>query len=236
MLFAPQATAIILKTLRRLVLLGSWVAAIAPAAEPTGLRVWTAQSGHQMEAKALQVTAGKVLFERADGSTTTVDLEKLTPANQADLRQHFGLGEAATGPGAPLAAAPGGAPADDLPYPLGKATAEISCGDEFSYFLYLPTSLRKAVKHPVVFVMNPGRGIAGTADRYRPGAERNRWIIAVSKQSKNGYDGSQKAVDSMIRHVTGKLPVDPKRLYASGFSGGSRMAFATAGSTRISPG
>jgi hypothetical protein len=77
--------------------------------------------------------------------------------------------------------------------------------------------------------MNPGGGSGGTADRYRTGAERNRWIIAVSTQSKNGYDDSLKAIDSMIRHVTAKLPIDSKRMYASGFSGGSRMAFATAG-------
>jgi dienelactone hydrolase len=118
-------------------------------------------------------------------------------------------------------------PADDLPYPLGSSTEAISCGDEFNYFVYLPSSLRKGAKHPVLFVMSPGAGDKGTADRYKAGAERNRWILVTSKESKNGFDGSQKAIDSMLKHVTSKLPIDKKRMYATGFSGGARMAFQT---------
>lgn len=118
-------------------------------------------------------------------------------------------------------------PADDLPHPLGRATEAIPCGNDFNYFLYLPNSLRKGVKHPVLFVMNPGGGGAGDAERYKAGAERNRWILATSKESKNGYNGSQQAIDAMIKHVTSKLPIDQKRMYTTGFSGGSRMAFAT---------
>jgi len=217
-----------MKTLEMLFLTLCWAAATAPGTEPTESRVWNAKSGHKVEAKALQVADGKVQLERADGTKMLVELAKFAEADQAALRKHFDLGEEPAA-GGNAGAPPEGAPADDLPYPLGKTTDEISCGDEFSYFLYLPMSLRKGVKHPVLFVMNPGGGSQGDPDRYRAGAERNRWIIAVSKQSKNGFDGSQKAVDSMIEHVTTKLPIDRKRMYTSGFSGGSRMAFATAG-------
>ena len=130
---------------------------------------------------------------------------------------------------APKPAAPAEPPpADDLPYPLGNTTEAISCGDEFNYHLYLPKSLRKGAKHPVLFVMSPGGGNKGDLERYKPGAERNRWILAISKESKNGFEGSQKAIDSMLKHVTSKLPIDKKRLYTTGFSGGARMAFATA--------
>ena len=76
--------------------------------------------------------------------------------------------------------------------------------------------------------MSPGGGNKGDLERYKPGAERNRWILAISKESKNGFEGSQKAIDSMLKHVTSKLPIDKKRLYTTGFSGGARMAFATA--------
>ncbi len=216
-----------MKIFLALLLLLCRAAVCASAAEPTELREWSAKTGHKLEAKAVQVTEGKVQFERADGSKIVIALEKLTDADQADLGKHFGLADASE-PAAKVDAAPAGAPADDLPHPLGKATGEISCGDEYSYFLYLPTSLRKGVKHPVVFVMNPGGGGPGDANRYRTGAERNRWIIAISKQSKNGFDASMNAVDSMIAHVTSKLPIDQKRMYTTGFSGGSRMAFLTA--------
>jgi len=212
-------------------LLLCWAAVAATGTEPTALRAWHAKTGQQVEAKALQVTAGKVQLERADGGKLQIDLDKLTAADQAALREHFGLDAAPAAGGAPGSVpegVPEGVPADDLPYPLGTTTEAISCGDEFHYFLYLPKSLRKGAKHPVIFVMSPGGGSAADSDRYRPGAERNRWIIAVSQESQNGSEVYQRAVDSMIRHVTSTLPINPKRMYASGYSGGSRVAFSTA--------
>jgi len=196
-------------------------------AEPTEMREWRAASGHKVEAKALQVAGGKVQLERADGTKVAVALDKFIEEDQAALREHFAVEEPAGAEGEPDDV-PEGEAADDLPYPLGETTEEISCGDDFSYFLYLPKSLRRGAKHPVIFVMSPGGGSKGTAKRYIGGAERNRWIIATSKQSKNGFNGSQGAVDSMIKHVVSTLPIDGKRIYTTGFSGGSRMAFATA--------
>jgi len=253
-----------MKSLLLTLLIGCWtLAAAAPWTEPTELRAWTAKTGHKVEAKAVQITDGKVQLERADGSKLVVELDKFTTADQAVLRKHFDLADPAAPGGAkpampaattpavgdtpsadpaaevkPAAGTPAagatlaGVAADDLPYPLGKATDEIPCGDDVSYFLYLPNSLRKGVKHPVLFVMGPGGGSAGDVDRYRTGAERNQWIIAISKQSRNGFEGSQNAVDAMIRHVTTKLPINKKRMYTTGFSGGARMAFATAGTNK----
>jgi hypothetical protein len=196
-------------------------------AEPTELREWRAASGHKVEAKALQVSSGKVQLERADGTKVVVALEKFVEEDQAALREHFGIEEKAGGADEPEAV-PEGESADDLPHPLGASTEEISCGNDYGYFLYLPKSLRKGAKHPVMFLMSPGGGSKGTAKRYISGAERNRWIIATSKQSKNGFNGSQDAINSMIKHVTSTLPIDEKRMYVTGMSGGSRMAFATA--------
>ena len=221
-------------------LLLCWAAMAAPGVEPTALRVWHAKTGQQVEAKAMDMTAGKVKLERADGSKLQIEFEKLTMADQAVLREHFAPAAtpaatpdtAGDAPSVAPSVAPSsvvdGAPADDLPYPLGTTTAAISCGNEFHYFLYLPKSLRKGAKHPVIFVMSPDGGTAVDTDRYRAGAERNRWIIAVSQESKNGTEIWQQAVDSMIRHVTATLPVNHKRMYASGYSGGSRGAFITA--------
>lgn len=221
-----------MKTLRMILLMWCWAAGAAPGSEPTALRVWTAKGGQTVEAKALQVMDGKVQLERADGSKIQVELEKFAAADQAVLSEHFGLAAAAAAAGGPPDAVAAGLPADDLPYPLGNTTEAISCGDEFHYFLYLPKSLRKGGKHPVIFVMSPVGGAADDPERYRAGAERNRWIIAVSQESRNGYSDYRKAVDSMIRHVTDTLPIDQKRMYVSGFSGGSRVAFATAGTHR----
>ena len=192
-------------------------------AEPTETRTWTSTGGHTLEGKALQLAGGKVRLEKMDGTTLSVDLSKLSEVDRDFLQEHFGSGGEPAGE-----APPEGEAADDLPYPLGTPTGEIDAGGGSTYYLYPPKSLRKGERHPVLFVMSPSGGSPRTTTHYAQGAERNRWIVAASKQSKNSFDGSKKAIDAMIEHVRSTLPVDKDRLYVSGFSGGCREAFQVA--------
>ncbi|MCX7010390.1 MAG: hypothetical protein NTY53_24645, partial [Kiritimatiellaeota bacterium] len=96
---------------------------------------------------------------------------------------------------------------------------------DYSYVLYLPKAFNSQRAWPVMFVMSPGGGSKGTLSRYVAGAELNGWILACSVQSKNGNELSGEAVNAMVTDVCTRLPVDRARLYASGFSGGARMAF-----------
>jgi hypothetical protein len=184
---------------------------------PTEIRDWTASGGQKARGSAMEMQGGKVILKLESGKTVAVPLEKLSEGDRTFLTAHF-RGAAAT----PAAA---GEAADDLPYPLGKTTGEIDCGGGFHCFLYFPASLRKGAKHPVVYIMDPGGGSPGIAGRYIPGAERNRWIIAVSKESRNKLEPSYEPTDAMIKHVREKLPIDHDRQYVSGMSGGSREAF-----------
>lgn len=209
--------------------IGCGLAVTALSAEPTEMRSWVAKSGHKMEARALQVENDQVQFERAGGVKIAVPLAKLSAEDQEFLTQHFAIAADSTpAKGEATAAVAEGEAATDLPHPLGNTTGDVPCGGNFHCLFYFPNSLRKGAKHPVIFVMSPIGGGGRVPNRYIQGAERNRWIIAVSKESSNNFGDSQAAVDAMIKHVTENLPVDPKRLYTSGFSGGSRMAFATA--------
>ncbi|MCX6998051.1 MAG: hypothetical protein NTV49_13450 [Kiritimatiellaeota bacterium] len=131
--------------------------------------------------------------------------------------------------GAPAARPGKNAPAvadSDAPCAPGATSPEIkTSGGEWSYFVYLPKAYTPARKWPVLFVMSPSGGNAGMLKRYIEGAEMNNWILAGSRQSKNNFAQSEQAVRAMVTDVCKKLPVDPKRMYSSGFSGGARMAF-----------
>lgn len=189
---------------------------------PTASREWTAKTGHKIEARALALADSKVRFERAAGGEITVDLDKLSDDDQELLYKHFGIEKPDPTAGPVVVVA------DDHPHPLGKTTQEIQAGGGWSYYLYLPATLPKGEKHPVIFFMDPGGGKPRTPNLFIKGATRNRFIVAVSVQSKNRFAQSSEAVDAMIRHVRETLPVDPKRIYTSGYSGGSRMALLTA--------
>jgi len=109
----------------------------------------------------------------------------------------------------------------------GQTSSEIKAPGKNggSYHVYLPTEYTAERKWPVLFVMSPGGGNAETLKRYIDGAEKNNWILAVSVQSRNGFSKSEDAVLDMVGDVCKRLPIDPKRMYSSGMSGGARMAF-----------
>jgi hypothetical protein len=116
----------------------------------------------------------------------------------------------------------------------GFKSEEMFCskgGERYSYFLYFPAGYdaQRAHRWPVMFLMDPGGGRQGTLDLYTEGADRNGFVLAVSVQSKNGNKDSEEAVLAMFDDVLAKQPVDPARCYASGFSGGCRMAFWLSG-------
>ena len=115
---------------------------------------------------------------------------------------------------------------DYLRLETGKKSEEIKVPvTEWSYHVYLPTSYTTDRKWPVLFIMSPVGGNAGTLDRYIQGAEMNNWILAVSVQSKNGSEVTEAPITAMVDDVCKRLPIDPKRIYSSGMSGGTRMAF-----------
>ncbi|MDZ4199148.1 MAG: hypothetical protein U1E27_07680 [Kiritimatiellia bacterium] len=124
---------------------------------------------------------------------------------------------------------PSAASAENAPSPFqpGSISPEIVVPGKvpWSYHVYLPKEYSPDRKWPVLFILSPTGGNDQTLARYLDGAEMNNWILAVSVQSKNNFPQSQDAVRAMVGDVFRTLPVDPKRMYASGFSGGARMAF-----------
>lgn len=117
--------------------------------------------------------------------------------------------------------------ADELRSGIIIEEMQCSGSEEYSYMLYLPLGYTPAreLKWPVLFVMGPEGGTEEGIRRYIRGAEKNGWIVAMSIQSKNGFELSKNAVAAMVRDVTARLAVDEQRCYASGMSSGARLAF-----------
>jgi dienelactone hydrolase len=109
----------------------------------------------------------------------------------------------------------------------GKTSAEIkvSGAAKWSYFVYVPKSYTPDRKWPVMFIMSPGGGNPEMLMRYIDGAEMNNWILVGSVQARNEFNQFDEAIKAMVADVCKKMPVDLKRMYASGFSGGARMSF-----------
>jgi predicted esterase len=94
-----------------------------------------------------------------------------------------------------------------------------------SYALYLPSAFDPGKKWPILFLFDPGaRGAAGV-EAFRAAAETYGWILVGSNNSTNGpMRESASAALAVWADALKRLPLDERRVYASGFSGGARVA------------
>lgn len=207
-------------------------------------RKWTSSTGSVIEAKLVTMGNDEVTLQQRSGKQIKLALSKLSQADQDYL--------AATTP-APTAPAPAPtteptpattpAPAS-APVPTsagagsiagidavpGTTSGAIACqGDEkWSYHLYLPKAFNTGRTWPVCFVMDPGGGGPGSLQRYITSADKFGIILAVSVQSKNDYGDSDLAMMAMVKDVYARVPVNKALSFATGMSGGSRMAYLMA--------
>ena len=94
-----------------------------------------------------------------------------------------------------------------------------------TYTLYLPTSYDAAKKYPLLLVFDPrGRGTKA-AEVFRDAAEEYGWIIISSNQTASDDPNApnDRAVRALLAEIN-RYATDPKRIYATGFSGTALLA------------
>jgi hypothetical protein len=197
-------------------------------AAPTEVREWTSKAGTKLTGSALAMKAGKVQLKTQD-RTIVVGLQQLSDDDQAYLTKHFGA-EAMSA----VATAKSSADelvTDGLPHPVGEVVGPIDAGDGATYFLYIPKTLRKGRLASLLHFNDAGGGDANSLSQLIAGAERNGWIVAANVESRNGPDHPVKNHEyakQCVKHLTETLPIDRKRIYFTGRSGGGAMTFYNA--------
>ena len=186
-------------------------------AEPTSEREWTSTAGTKINAVATSIKGGSAHLKTSEGREILVPLDKLVEADRSFITEHF-----ANVPleGSDLASA------TNLAFPAGEVTGPITTGDS-SYFVYIPTSLREGRAVPMIFYTGAGGARAKDFRNFTVAAEIAGWIVAASVESSNGplfpegnYDHAKACYDDLLE----RLPIDPKRVYFTGNSGGGAMS------------
>jgi dienelactone hydrolase len=115
--------------------------------------------------------------------------------------------------------------------PLGQIIDDVPCKADASqhYSLYLPSHFTPVRKWSVILAYDAGGRGRRAAERYQAAAEKYGYIIAGSNNSRNGpWEVSLNAAKAMTADVEQRFPVDPKRVYTAGMSGGARVAMKLA--------
>ena len=98
-----------------------------------------------------------------------------------------------------------------------------------SYALYLPSHYDNKKSWPVILIFDPAaRGRTGVSAFIEAGRKYG-FILVCSNNSRNGPTGDNfTAAEAMLLDVEERFAADHRRIYAAGFSGGSRFAMAFA--------
>lgn len=96
-----------------------------------------------------------------------------------------------------------------------------------TYAVYLPTNYEPGQHRPLLFVFDPRRRGAIAAEFFREAAERYGWILASSNDTRSdeAWEPNVVAVKAMLPDVLQRFSPDPRRIYATGFSGGAMVAW-----------
>lgn len=109
----------------------------------------------------------------------------------------------------------------------GTLIPRINCpGDPaLSFAIYVPEKFKGNRNWPVLLFFDPHADGSFPLQKYKALADTYGYILLGSNDSKNGNSKDQTAhiVEELVK-VIGDLPVDPKRVYTAGFSGGGRVA------------
>lgn len=113
--------------------------------------------------------------------------------------------------------------------PAGQIV-DVTCASDAteSYALYLPSTYTAAKRWPVIYFFDPGGHGRRPLELYKDVAETYGFILAGSNNSRNFSNEQGKAVNAVWQDTHARLGIDERRSYASGFSGGARVAGAMA--------
>jgi dienelactone hydrolase len=112
----------------------------------------------------------------------------------------------------------------DLPSP--GQVADVTCASDAaeSYALYLPSAYTPARRWPIIYFFDPGGHGRRPIELYKDVAEKYGFIFAGSNTSRNFSSDQSKSVNLIWQDTHMRLALDEHRMYASGFSGGARVA------------
>jgi dienelactone hydrolase len=116
----------------------------------------------------------------------------------------------------------------DLPSP--GLIEDVTCTSDSaqSYTLYLPSAYTDQKRWPIIYFFDPGGRGRRPLELYKDIAETYGFILAGSNNSRNFSSDQAKAVNAIWQDTHARLALDEHRSYASGFSGGARVAGAMA--------
>lgn len=109
----------------------------------------------------------------------------------------------------------------------GKIVDRVVCGRDSSqsYALFLPSEYTPEKKWPILYALDPGARGKVPLEHFQAAAEKYNYIVAGSNNARNGpWEPVVRAIQAVWYDTNIRFSINSKRIYVTGFSGGSRAA------------
>jgi tetratricopeptide (TPR) repeat protein len=116
-----------------------------------------------------------------------------------------------------------------MSFAKGTITDSVFCiaNSSESYSLFLPDNYEDSKEWPVLLIFDPGARGRTAIEKFVRAGKKYGYILACSNTVKNGnFSIMLDKMEIMYRDVIKRFKVDARRVFTSGFSGGSRIALA----------
>jgi dienelactone hydrolase len=115
--------------------------------------------------------------------------------------------------------------------PKGQIVDDVKCAADpsQSYVLYLPSNYTPSRSWNLVLGFDAGGRGRRPVERFQSAAEKYGYIVVGSNNSRNGpWEISMNAAKAMLNDAVKRFSINGKRIYATGQSGGARVAMRVA--------
>ena len=209
------------------------------------LRLWTSKKGTKVVARVVQLDDQSVTLRKRGGAEIILPLSKFIEEDQSLIKSAFQKEFEERDEPEPEPEPEfddeeenededleDHLPEEDLPEEFqqgfGVFQGPIRASEGASYYVYLPTTLVKGQKAPLLFWTGHHKGKASTLDWMREGAELTGTVLAVSVESKNAGEKSLlnnlEYTKDCLKHISRKLPVETKWVFFAGNDRGAASA------------
>jgi len=116
-------------------------------------------------------------------------------------------------------------------FPAGKVIPQVVCSADSKqgYALYLPSTFTATRTWPIVYLFDPLARGEVAVEAARAAAEKFGYILAASNNSRNGPTAdSMAAANAIWKDTQERFPIEGRRRYLAGMSGGARLVTAIA--------
>jgi len=111
-----------------------------------------------------------------------------------------------------------------------KAVEKTDCcklDSKNTYEVYIPERNNSAEKLPLLVIIDAHGSGKFALDKFKQGANQYHSVLIASNLIKNGFEGYERAIQTLIDDVRQKYPIG-ETVFMTGFSGGARMALGYA--------